>query len=105
MDRMDHSFFTRARIERSLVFSGKIYTLGLGIVELLLDHVESTIRHRDSSHGETALAQRAQVPPQAVGAATRNQAVDLAMRAPPDRNRARQQRAARGRELQPAAAS
>src|SRR5262249_44526855 len=51
------------------------------------------------------LAQRAQVPPQAVGAATWNLAFDLGMRAPPDRNGAREQRATRGRQLEPAAAS
>jgi len=51
------------------------------------------------------LAQRPQVPPQAIGAGTWNEAFDLEMRAPPDRNGAREQRATRGREFEPAAAS
>src|SRR5215472_16107940 len=50
-------------------------------------------------------AQRAQVTPQPVGAGTWNEAFDLAIRAPPDRNRAREPRAARGRQLESAAAS
>jgi hypothetical protein len=41
--------------------------------------------------------QRAQVAPQAVGAGTWNQAVDLGMRASPDGNGAREQRAASAR--------
>src|SRR5262249_7191897 len=56
-------------------------------------------------HPDVRSAQRAQVPPQAIGAGTWNEAFDLAMRSPPDRNRARKQCAARGRQLQPAAAS
>src|SRR5262249_754119 len=49
--------------------------------------------------------QRAQVPPQTLGAPAWNQTVDLSMGAPPDRNGAREQRATRGREFEPAAAS
>src|SRR5262245_61629516 len=55
-------------------------------------------------HRGVRSAQRAQVAPQAVGAATRDQAVDLGMGAPPDRNGAREQCATRGRQLEPAAA-
>ena len=49
--------------------------------------------------------QRAQVAPQAVGAGTRKQALDLAMRASPDRDGARERRPTRGRQLQPATAA
>ena len=53
-------------------------------------------RHRSS--------QREQVSPQAIGAGTRKRPFDLGMGASPDRHRAREQRAARTRQLQPATA-
>src|SRR5947209_18169840 len=64
----------------------------------------SQLENHSPTASSLSLAQRLQVTPQALGAGTRNEALDLAMRALPEGNRAREQRAARGCQLEPAAA-
>ena len=74
---------------------------------LIVVEVNDVAEDKILGHGTEiiGLAQRPQVPPQALGAGAWNQALDLGVGALPDRNRAREQRAARGRQLAPAAAS